>query len=324
MKPMPIAFSSRFTISSRRQPEFSRLKVKINLALCALSWDIVIGIWRLKRDNARLYRALEEDGAELLPDIILGKSRRSHESQDVSTPDCSRRKRKSPKVDDITKLERRRGASPSPLRPLKGSPSGSGSSRSSSSSIRRSSPSTPPRKRKAHPTQPSKNLRTIYRLDQHTHTDLPRDSGSDWFDVSPRRRPSLGEDHEKIKRWYSRSPRRSSESDSSTSSGESDHLPTPLSVRSSPPPPSHDSPSPESRTPQKVNDPVDDHILPHIEREKFLKPEFQIECQEEPTSSFVNDLVEFLTSPIIALGLLIGSAMLFIWWSPPKSAGVVE
>jgi len=324
MNAMPIAFLSRFTISSRRQPEFSRLKVKINLALCALSWDIVIGIWRLKRDNARLYRALEEDGAELKPDIILGKSTRSRESQDVSTPDRSRRKRRSPKLDDIAKLERRRGASPSPLRPLKGSPSGSGSSGSSSPSIRRSSPSSSPRKRKAHPTQPSKNLRMIYGLDQHTQTSPPRDPGSDWFDVSPRRRPSLGEDHEQIKRWYSRSPRRSSESDSSTTSGESDHLPTPLSVRSPPSLPSYDSPPPEPRTPEKVNDPVDDHILPHIEREKSLKPELQIECREEPTSSFVFDLLEFLTSPIIALGLLIGLAMLFIWWDPPKSAGVVQ
>jgi len=324
MNAMPIAFISRFTILSSRQPEFSRLKVKINLALCALSWDIVIGIWRLKRDNARLYRALEEDGAELIPDIMLGKSRKSNESQDVSTPDRSRRKRRSPKVDDIAKLERRRGASPSPLRSLKGNRSGSGSSGSSSPSIRRSSSSAPPRKRKAHPIQPSKNLRTIYGLDQHTQTSPQRDSGSDWFDVSPRRRPSLGEDHEKIKRWYSRSPRRSSESDSSTSSGESDHLPTPLCVRSPLSLPSRDSPSPEPRTPEKVNDPVDDHILPHIEREKFLKPAFQIECQEDTTSSFVADLLEFLTSPIIALGLLIGLAMLLIWWDPPKSAGVVE
>ena len=259
-----------------------------------------------------------------MPDIILGKSRRSHESHDVSTPDRSKRKRRSPKVDDIAKLERRRGGSPSPLPPLKGNPSGSGSSGSSSPSIRRSSSSAPPRKRKAHPTQPSKDLRTIYRLDQDTQTSPQRDSGSDWFDVTPRRRPSLGEDHEKIKRWYSRSPRRSSESDSSTTSGESDHLPTPLSVRSPPSLPSYDSPPPEPRTPEKVNDPVDDHILPHIEREKSLKPELQIECREEPTSSFVFDLLEFLTSPIIALGLLIGLAMLFIWWDPPKSAGVVQ
>jgi hypothetical protein len=292
-----------------------------------MSWDIVIGIWRLKRDNARLYRALEEDGAELIPDIILARSTRSHEHQEVSTPDrsSSRRNRKSPKVDDITKLERRRGASPTPFQTLESSPSGSGSSGSSSPTANRSSLPSSSRKRKAFPVQSSKSRQTIYGLDQHIQSRLPQGSESDWFDVSPRRKPSLGEDHEKISRWYSRSPRRSSESDSTTSA-ESDHLPTPFFV---PPPvplplPSNDSPSPNRQTPVKVKDPVDNHVLHYTPIESIRKDDFVAECQKELPSSHMADVVETATSPVVALGILIGLAMLMMWWrlDPPEPAVV--
>jgi hypothetical protein len=295
------------------------------MALCAMSWDIVIGIWRLKRDNARLYRALEEDGAELIPDIILARSTRSHERQEVSTPDRPRRNRKSPKVDDITKLERRRGASPTPPRNLESSPSELGSSGSSSPNANRSGPPSSSRKRKAFPGQSSKSRQTIYGLDQHIQSGPPQGSESDWFDVSPRRKPSLGEDHEKISRWYSRSPRRSSESDSTTSR-ESDHLPTPFFV---PPPvplplPSNDSPSPNRQTPVKVKDPVDNHVLHYTPIESIRKDNFVAECQKELPSSLMADVVETATSPVVALGILIGLAMLMMWWrlDPPEPAVV--
>jgi hypothetical protein len=320
---IPIAFLDRFTISSSRQPEFSRLKAKINMALCAMSWDIVIGIWRLKRDNARLYRALEEDGAELIPDIILARSTRSHERQEVSTPDRPRRNRKSPKVDDITKLERRRGASPTPPRNLESSPSELGSSGSSSPNANRSGPPSSSRKRKAFPGQSSKSRQTIYGLDQHIQSGPPQGSESDWFDVSPRRKPSLGEDHEKISRWYSRSPRRSSESDSTTSA-ESDHLPTPLSVPPYLPLPSNESPTTDRHIPAKSVEPVDDHVLHHTPIESIRKDNFVAECQKEPTSSLMADVVETATSPVVALGLLIGLGMLMMWWrlDPPEPAVV--
>jgi len=323
MDAIPIAFLSRFTISSSRQPEFSRLKAKINLALCAMSWDLVIGIWRLKRDNARLYRALEEDGAELIPDIILGRSTKSQEDREVSTPDRSSR-RKSPKVDDITKLERRRGASPTPFQTLESSHSGSGSSGGSSPCAKRSSPPSSSRKRKAPAVQSSTSRHTIYGLDRHTQSGPPRGSESDWFDVSPRRRPSLGEDHEKISRWYSRSPRRSSESDSTTS-GESDHLPTPYSPAEPLPVPSNDSPSPDRQTPEKVNDPIDDHVLHYHPIASIRNEEVDAECRKGVPASFRINVVEILTSPYIALGLLIGLALLMMWWrlDPPEPAVVV-
>ena len=321
---IPIAFLNRFTISSSRQPEFSRLKAKINLALCAMSWDIIIGIWRLKRDNARLYRALEEDGAQLIPDIILARSTRSHEDREVSTPDRPRRNRKSPKVDDITKLERRRGASPTPLQTLESSASGSDSSGSSSPTANRSSLPSSSRKRKAPPVQSSKSRQMIYGLDQHIQTGPPQGSESDWFDVSPRRKPSLGEDHEKISRWYSRSPRRSSESDSTTSA-ESDHLPTPFCLPVTLPLPSNESPTADRHIPEKSVEPVDDHALHYTPIESGRKDNFVAECQKEPTSSLMADVVETATSPFIALGLLIALGMLMIWWrlDPPESAVVV-
>ena len=323
MDAIPIAFSSRFAISSSRQPEFSRSKAKINLALCAMSCDIVIGIWRLKRDNARLYRALEEDGAELIPDIILGRSTRSHRDREISTPDHSSL-RKSPKVDDITKLERRRGASPTPFQTLESSHSGSGSSGGSSPCAKRSSPPSSSRKRKAPAVQSSTSRHTIYGLDRHTQSGPPRGSESDWFDVSPRRKPSLGEDHEKISRWYSRSPRRSSESNSTTSR-ESDHLPTPYSPPEPLPVPSNDSPSPDRQIPEKVNDPVDWPVLHYTPIASIKSGEFDAECRKEIPSSFMVDVVETLTSPYIALGLLVALGMLMMWWrlDPPEPAVVV-
>jgi len=321
---IPIAFLSRFAISSSRQPEFSRLKAKINLALCAMSWDIVIGIWRLKRDNARLYRALEEDGAELIPDIILGRSTRSHERQEVSTPDRSRRNRNSPKVDDITKLERRRGASPTPFQTLESSHSGSGSGGSSSPNVKHSNTPSSSRKRKASPVQSSKSRQTIYGLDQHIQSGTLQGSESDWFDVSPRRKSSLGEDHEKISRWYSRSPRRSSESDSTTSR-ESDHLPTPFSVHAPLPLPCNESPTAQRQIPEKSFEPVDDHVLHYTPIESIRQDNFVAESKKDLTSLLMAGVVETATSPVIALGLLIGLAMLMMWWrlDPPEPAVVV-
>jgi len=325
MDAIPIAFLSRFTISSSRQPEFSRLKAKINLALCAMSWDIVIGIWRLKRDNARLYRALEEDGAELIPDIILGRSTRSHGDREISTPDRSSR-RKSPKVDDITKLERRRGASPTPFQTLKSSPSGSGSSGSSSPNAKHSNTPSSSRKRKAPLVQSSRSRQTIYGLDQPPQSGPRPGSGSesDWFDVSPRRKPSLGEDHEKISRWYSRSPRRSSESDSTTS-GESDHLPTPFSVHAPIPLPCNESPTAHRQIPEKSVEPVDDHVVHYTPIESIRQENFVAERKKDPTSSLMADVVKTATSPVIALGLLVGLATLMMWWrlDPPEPAVVV-
>jgi hypothetical protein len=306
---IPIAFLNRFTISSSRQPEYSRLKAKINLALCAMSWDIVIGIWRLKRDNARLYRALEEDGAELIPDIILARSSKSQERQEVSTPDRPKRNRKSPKVDDITKLERRRGASPAPLHTLESSLSEFGSSGSSSPSAKRSNSHSSSRKRKAPLVQSSKSRHTIYGLDQHIQSGPPQGSESDWFDVSSRRKPSLGEDHEKISRWYSRSPRRSSASDSTTSV-ESDHLPTPFSAPPPLPLPRNDSPTPDRHIPEKSVEPVDDHVLHYTPVESIREDNFGAEGQKETTSSFVSDVLEVFTWPRVAIGLLMGMVIL--------------
>jgi len=323
MDAIPIAFLSRFAISSSRQPEFSRLKAKINWALCAMSWDIVIGVWRLKRDNARLYRALEEDGAELIPDIILGRSTRSHEDREISTPDRSRR-RKSPKFDDITKLERRRRASPTPFQTLESSHSGSGSSGSSSPNAKHSNTPSSSRKRKSPPVQSSKRRQTIYGLDQHIQSGPPQGSESDWFDVSPRRKPSLGEDHEKISRWYSRSPRRSSESDSTTS-GESDHLPTPFCVHAPLPLPCNETPTAHRQIPEKSVELVDDHVLHYTPIESIRQDNFVAESKKDPTSLLMADVVETATSPVIALGLLIGLAMLMMWWrlDPPEPAVVV-
>jgi hypothetical protein len=289
-----------------------------------MSWDIIIGIWRLKRDNARLYRALEEDGAELIPDIILARSTKSYERQEVSTPNRSRRNRKSPKIDDITKLERRRGASPTPFQTLESSPSGSGSSGSSSPDAKRLNTPSSSRKRKAFPVQSSKSRQTIYGLDQHIQSGPPQGSESDWFDVSPRRKPSLGEDHEKISRWYSRSPRRSSESDSTTS-GESDHLPTPFSLPVPLPLPSNESPTADRHIPEKSVEPVDDHVLHYTPIESIRNEESDAECRKEVPSSLMIDVVEILCSPVVALGLLTGLGMLMMWWrlDPPEPAVVV-
>jgi hypothetical protein len=163
----------------------------------------------------------------------------------------------------------------------------------------------------------------IYGLDQHIQSGPPQGSESDWFDVSPRRKPSLGEDHEKISRWYSRSPRRSSESDSTTSA-ESDHLPTPFSLPVTLPLPSNESPTADRHIPAKSVEPVDDHVLHYTPIESIRKDSYVAECQKEPTSSLMADVVETATSPFIALGLLIGLAMLMMWWrlDPPEPAVV--
>lgn len=91
--------------------EQTKLLARVNLGLCSLAWDIVIGIWRMRRLNERLQRALEEGGQALPANVVLGGS-----SSRSSTPDGSKNGDLSggseSEADEIEVLERRRGGSP--------------------------------------------------------------------------------------------------------------------------------------------------------------------------------------------------------------------
>jgi len=113
-------------IPGSRQPECRKLKARLDLALCALCWDVVIGIWRLQRENKRLKRIVD-DGEGLPPDIVISAADRT--PQRTPRGHSPRRKlRHTPKLDDLTKLERRRGGSPPPSASTESSPSSSSSS----------------------------------------------------------------------------------------------------------------------------------------------------------------------------------------------------
>ena len=77
--------------------------------------------------------------------------------------------------------------------------------------------------------------------------------------------------------------------------------------------------------PEKVNDPVDYHVLHYTPIASIRNEEVDAECRKEVPSSFMVEVVETITSPYIALGLLIGLAMLMMWWrlDPPEPAVVV-
>lgn len=316
---IPIPLISRFTISSERQPELLKLRAKIDLALCAMSWDIVIGIWNLKRDNARMKKALEE-GGQLVPDINPSKLPRSNEEQTAS-PAPSRVDRK-PRSDAITRLERRRGASP-PLIPQtpEHSPSPSDSGGSSSSDHKRLenlSSRTPSRSTRAPHNVKEREIPQALPGPSPGSGSEPEPE-SDWFDVSPRKAGQQGEDHEKIQRWYSRSPRRSSESESesssSTSSRESDHLPTPYSIPLSLP----SVPDYELK-PRKFPIPLHGDDIYRFSRksDRWLIDDCNPNHQEEEVTGLMRfpivvDIVETVTSPVIALGLFVGVLMIYIW-----------
>lgn len=89
----------------------TKLLARLNLGLCFLGWEVVIGIWHLRRKNERLRVALEEGGGSLPADVVLGGSGSS-----TSTPDDFTNRAQSMKFesegDEIEVLERKRGGSP--------------------------------------------------------------------------------------------------------------------------------------------------------------------------------------------------------------------
>jgi hypothetical protein len=330
---VPITFVSRFTISSDRLPEYRKLQARINLALCALSWDLVIGIWHLKRDNARLTKAVEE-GTGLKPDLEVSKPNDSqlHE-QGTVTPKRSNRKRESPRS-EITKLERRRGASPPPLdQTPESSPSPTSSSTSSDRSIRRSafySLQTSKRITNDPRYQPSQvtllesssrpsGIRTSGNgQDQQAQPGPSAGSESERFAISPRKRDTTRPDYEKISKWYSRSPRRSSDS---SSSSESDHLPTPYQVPVSLPQTDF-TPTPENQvdTPTKPIRDADRYAFSY-KSDRWLIDDCTPGFVEEEVTGLMSipivaGLVEYFTSFVIVVPLIM---MVGMYWLDPDS-----
>lgn len=84
---------------------------RLNLAMCALVSDVVLGIWRLRRDNDRLRAALASRGDHLPADIAISASaaRDSKPPSQRTTSESS-----SAELDVLIQLERRRGGSPPP------------------------------------------------------------------------------------------------------------------------------------------------------------------------------------------------------------------
>jgi hypothetical protein len=105
-----------------RDLEQTRILARVNLALCSLVWDIVIGIWRLGRENEMLRKMLR-DGGETVPADIALSPRVDSGSMTSPTRGTRRRQQSSPsesEAEQMDRLERKRGGSPPRrTRPLK-------------------------------------------------------------------------------------------------------------------------------------------------------------------------------------------------------------
>ena len=324
---IPIDFFTRLTIPVG-QSERSKLRSRVNWALCAVSWDTMIGIWHLQRDNRRLNRVLEGGGG-MVADITIRPTCQT--DQDRENPIKRLQRKRKTKPDDIALLEGKRGASP-PLAVNReeSSPSSSSSTPSvklrnpRSSQSRAHQPDTYP-----HPSQPSQTARTRLRNGRKLAPPARSPaSESEWFDVSPRRLDREGQEYDKISKWYSRSP--GSSSDSSTSEA-SDHLPTPQHVPISLP--SYDQAI--SPTPTKVtqHEPEDDGFRGFSRKsDRWLEEDcdphhVEVEVKGLMSVPWIVNLVECVTAPVITLGLMIGLGLLVSsWWNwdPPEPSVVVS
>lgn len=90
----------------------SAWRVRLQLALCSLLSETVVGIWRIRRENDRLRAALASKGDQLPPDILLSPgSPKPDYRRPPSRPSSST---SSEELDVLVDLERRRGGSPPP------------------------------------------------------------------------------------------------------------------------------------------------------------------------------------------------------------------
>jgi hypothetical protein len=94
--------------------EQTKSLARVNLALCSLVWDIVIGIWRLGRENEQLRKMLKDGGGSVPADIAVSPSVRSN-TLTSPTKGTRRRQQSSPsesEAEQMDRLERKRGGSP--------------------------------------------------------------------------------------------------------------------------------------------------------------------------------------------------------------------
>lgn len=94
--------------------EQTKSLARVNLALYTLVWDIVIGIWRLGRENEQLRKMLQDGGGSLPADIALSPS--VHSNTLTSPRKRTRRRQQSSpsesEAEQMDRLERKRGGSP--------------------------------------------------------------------------------------------------------------------------------------------------------------------------------------------------------------------
>jgi len=303
------SYLRRFTlIPGSRQPEYRKLKARLDLALCALCWDVVIGIWRLQRESKRLKRIVD-DGEGLPADIVISATNRT--SQGTPRGQSPRRKlRHTPKSDDLTKLERKRGGSPPPPASKESSPSSSSSSdplpaiKRRSRSSGRSSSSVPPR---LGSMSQSKRIST-----RGAPRASPESGSEEWFDIrNANPVPSRPSDQGAEPSSHPPSTTSPGPRHAGLDTGESEHQGPPLSSVDS-------NDKPQSRIMVKDGKPGWwSHSSDH-----WLERDSSDDEKGFMQKSQVIALTQTIMAPII-LSMLVMSVCLWWTWDPPEPSVVV-
>lgn len=98
------------SLLSKADPRQAQWHARLQLALCSLLSDIVVGLWRVRRENDRLRAALASRGDSLPADMSIPPARERVRATSRPTSSTS-----SEELDVLVELERRRGGSPPPV-----------------------------------------------------------------------------------------------------------------------------------------------------------------------------------------------------------------